>query len=325
MPSTPERLRAALLALPLTVDSATAAFAAVAVPSYGDARPSTIVTLAGDGAAGRGEHVGWTTAAHAAFAEDGVRAAPHGRWAVGAWARVLRERVADPYDRAALEAAAIDLALHQNATSLRALAGCDAASVRYVVSFARTPDPAAAARREGDVELKVDADPAWDTATFAALAAAGRVAILDWKDTGTAADHVRAHAALPGVLVEDPAWTAAPWPATLAARVVADGPLRTAADLDALPLRPAAVNVKPGRMGGWLAALELAGRCAAAGIPVYVGGMFEVGVGRDQLRALAAVLAPDGPNDVAPIPRPGDVPERPTRLPLPPPGRGLAG
>lgn len=324
MPSTPERLRAALLALPLTVESASAAWRPAAVPSYGGERPSTIVTLAGGGANGCGEHVGWTTAAHAAFAEDAVRAAPRGRWAVGAWARVMSERVADPYDRAALEAAAVDLALRQSGTNLLGLAGCDATSVRYVVSFARTADPAAAARAEGDVELKVDADPAWDAATFTALAGAGRVAVLDWKDAGSAADHARGHAALPDALVEDPAWSTAPWPAALAARVVADGPLRTPDDLDALPLRPAAVNVKPGRMGGWLAALELAERCAARAIPVYVGGMFEVGVGRRQLRALAAVLAPDGPNDIAPIVLAGAAPDRPVRLPLDPQARGLA-
>jgi hypothetical protein len=163
VPPTPERLRAVLLALPLTVESA-AAYAPVDVPSYGGPRPSTIVTLAGDGASGHGEHVGWTVPAHAAFAEDAVRAAPRGRWSVGAWAAVMAERVPDPYDRAALEAAAIDLSLRQASTGLLQLAGRDTASVRYVVSFARTADPAAAARAEGDVELKVDADPAWDAA-----------------------------------------------------------------------------------------------------------------------------------------------------------------
>jgi hypothetical protein len=35
---------------------------------------------------------------------------------------------------------------------------------------------------------------------------------------------------------------------------------------------------------------------------VYVGGMFEIGVGRRQLRDLASVLCPDAPNDLAPVP-----------------------
>ena len=78
--------------------------------------------------------------------------------------------------------------------------------------------------------------------------------------------------------------------------------------------RPAAVNVKPARMGGVLEALACVARCDAAGISVYFGGMFEVGPGRRQLWDLAALLAPDGPNDVAPI-AVGEAPApRPARL-----------
>jgi hypothetical protein len=61
------------------------------------------------------------------------------------------------------------------------------------------------------------------------------------------------------------------------------------------------VNVKPARMGSVLEALTCLARCAAEGIPTYMGGMFEVGIGRAQLRALAALACPDGPNDVAPL------------------------
>jgi hypothetical protein len=41
---------------------------------------------------------------------------------------------------------------------------------------------------------------------------------------------------------------------------------------------------------------------------VYVGGMFEIGVGRRQLCDLASVLCPDAPNDLAP----SRLPRRPT-------------
>jgi hypothetical protein len=57
---------------------------------------------------------------------------------------------------------------------------------------------------------------------------------------------------------------------------------------------------------------------------VYFGGMFEVGCGRRQLWDLAALLAPDGPNDVAPIAA-GEAPApRPARLVVDPtrPGFG---
>ena len=54
-------------------------------------------------------------------------------------------------------------------------------------------------------------------------------------------------------------------------------------------------------MGGVLEALACAARCADDGIAVYFGGMFEVGPARAQLAALAALLCPDAPNDVAPL------------------------
>jgi hypothetical protein len=67
-------------------------------------------------------------------------------------------------------------------------------------------------------------------------------------------------------------------------------------------------------MGGLLEMLAAATACRARGIAVYVGGMFEVGVGRRQLQALAALLCPDGPNDVASIARTGETPSRPARI-----------
>ncbi len=74
------------------------------------------------------------------------------------------------------------------------------------------------------------------------------------------------------------------------------------------------MNLKPARMGGVLAALDAAMTCAAHGIALYMGGMFEIDVGRRQLQALAALLCPDGPNDVAPIARANATAARPERL-----------
>jgi len=249
--------------------------------------------------------VAWTAEAHDEFrARTG--AAPRGRWArLGDWSAAMRARFSDPYERAALEAAAIDLALRQAGTNLFQLAGVASRAVRYVVSYGRLRDPMAEA--EPGVELKLDVDPAWDGPTYAALR---RVAVLDFKGTGRPADHERAHRALPEALIEDA--LAGPWSASLRTRLGFDAPVTSAAALDALPVRPAAVNLKPARMGGVLEALACAERCARLGIDVYVGGMFEVGVGRRQLRALAALLCPDAPNDVAPL----VPPERPPRLPV---------
>jgi O-succinylbenzoate synthase len=48
------------------------------------------------------------------------------------------------------------------------------------------------------------------------------------------------------------------------------------------------VNIKPGRVGGYLEARRVAAVCAANGVPVWCGGMVETGLGRAANAALAA-------------------------------------
>jgi L-alanine-DL-glutamate epimerase-like enolase superfamily enzyme len=314
-----DRLRGALVELPLVVERGWSEASAVSVASYpGGRRPTSTVTLAGGGAEGWGEHVGWTEAAHVRFREAIPALVPRGRWTVGEWAREMAGRTADPHERAALEAAAIDLALRQAETDLFGLVGVPPRPVRYVVSFERRADPVRETRRLLDaapgIELKLDVDAAWPVAVWAGLAATGAVAILDWKGTGTVAEHERAHRMLPMALLEDPRPGEIPWSAGVRTRLAADAAVGRAADVGRLATKPAALNVKPARMGGVLEALDAVAAARAAGIVVYLGGMFEVAVGRAQLHALAALLAPDGPNDVAPIDTGAAPPPRPPRL-----------
>ena len=49
------------------------------------------------------------------------------------------------------------------------------------------------------------------------------------------------------------------------------------------------MNVKPGRVGGYLEARRIHDVCAANGIPVWCGGMLETGIGRAANVALAAL------------------------------------
>jgi L-alanine-DL-glutamate epimerase-like enolase superfamily enzyme len=311
-----------LIALPLTVDGAACAVGLARVPSYpGGRRPTSVITLTAGDAAGRGEHVGWTEAAHAAFAET-VRGLPRGRGPLGDWMADAARRLDERYDRAAVEAAAIDLALRQHGTNLFRLAGAEPGPVRYVVSFGRMADPIAEAARHPGVELKIDVDPGWDDGAYRRLAELGRVAVLDFKGAGTTVEHERAHHALPAALIEDPG-VAGPWSASLRRRLAFDAPLGAAVDLDALPTRPAAVNLKPARMGGVLEVLATIARAAEGGIAVYLGGMFEVGVGRTQLRELAALFGSDGPNDIAPIAVDDAEASRPPRLPIDTTGPGF--
>jgi L-alanine-DL-glutamate epimerase-like enolase superfamily enzyme len=322
---TAERLRAALSALTVAVEDASCRCAEIALPGYPDGnRPTGVVTLAAGEVRGAGELVAFTVPEQRAFRDEVVPRVPRGRGRLDAFVAAVRTLTARPYERAALEAAAIDLALRQARTNCARLLAVEPRPARYVLSFGPTSDPLAAiaAAVAGDLEVKLDVDPRWDDRTLAALAASGRVAVLDWKGGGARDDHERVHAALPNALVEDPDPAGAPWSAGLRARLAADAAVASAADVEAAAAASAAVNLKPARMGGVLEALDAAARCAALGRDVYLGGMWEVGPGRQQLRVLAALVAPDAPNDIAPLTQAGT---RPPRLRIDPAAVGFTG
>ena len=160
--------------------------------------------------------------------------------------------------------------------------------------------------------IKVDVDPAWDAATAAALAALPGVAVLDFKGRGDAplAKVLSSH--FPAALFEDP-------PAgTAHARIARDASLGDAAAVGAALARGEAVNLKAPRMGGplqVLRALELVH--ARPGAIAYLGGMFEVDVGRTQARQLGALFCADGPNDLAPLQGAGGARRMTVRLDTP--------
>lgn len=312
-------MAAAVVGLPITVHQVQCTVVDVCVPSYpGGRRPSATVTLVGAGQRGKGEHVLWTRADHIRFRDQVLEATPRGAWLFGPWAAEVARRMPSPHGRAALEAAGLDLAFRQGGTNMFHLVRVDPRPVRYVVSFDRRRDPAAEVRswRQAmpDLEFKIDADARWAEATYRELAALGAVAVLDFKGTGRATDHERAHRYLPTSFIEDPALSAAPWSERFRQQVSFDAPVERAADIDRLPVRPAAVNVKPARVGGVLEALRCVSACAERGIQPYFGGMFEISVGRSQLWTLAALFAPEGPNDIAPIATGAHSPALPPRL-----------
>jgi O-succinylbenzoate synthase len=59
------------------------------------------------------------------------------------------------------------------------------------------------------------------------------------------------------------------------------------------------VNIKPGRVGGYLEARRIHDVCSAHGIPVWCGGMLETGLGRAANVALAALPGFTLPGDVS--------------------------
>jgi len=73
---------------------------------------------------------------------------------------------------------------------------------------------------------------------------------------------------------------------------------RAAADAIALGAC-SVVNIKPGRVGGYLEARRIHDVCAANGVPVWAGGMLETGLGRAANVALAALPAFTLPGDTS--------------------------
>ena len=63
------------------------------------------------------------------------------------------------------------------------------------------------------------------------------------------------------------------------------------------------VNIKPGRVGGFTASLEIHRLCREASIPVWCGGMLESGVGRGHNVSLASLPGFSLPGDLSPSQR----------------------
>jgi hypothetical protein len=87
--------------------------------------------------------------------------------------------------------------------------------------------------------------------------------------------------------------------------------------------------MKPSRCGTVESVLETIAYCERAGIDLYGGGQFELGVGRAHIQALASLCYPDSPNNVAPgeYTHPDaavDLPATPLAPPADPAGIGEA-
>ena len=137
-------------------------------------------------------------------------------------------------------------------------------------------EPTRAVReRFGDIPLQVDANAAYT------LADAGVLRRLDAFDLllieqPLAEDDLRQHALLARQLVT---------PICLDESVVS-----AARAADALALGSASIiNIKPGRVGGYLEARRIHDLCRASGAAVWCGGMLETGLGRAANAALAGL------------------------------------
>ena len=137
----------------------------------------------------------------------------------------------------------------------------------------------------GEIPLQVDANSAYTLDDVGTLAELDRFDLLlieqplqedDLVDHATLAWHLRTPICLDESIVSLKAAT------------------------DALALGAASViNIKAGRVGGYLEAVRIHDLCRDAGVPVWCGGMLETGIGRAANAAIAALPGFTLPGDVS--------------------------
>jgi hypothetical protein len=327
--------------------------------SSGFRRVTTEIVLGGGGLEGRGEDVTYAAEDHDEYPADLPLA---GEWTFDGFSRHLggldlfagrppqQESFRD-YRRWAFESAALDLALRQAKLNLGEALGRPYAPVRFALSTRLDIKPWLAV--DPLLEFKLDPTPEWDAGLMTDIAATGRVRVLDFKSfyEGSPVDNPPdpvqyrlVSETFPDAVLEDPALDGAAREALHGqeARFSFDAPIHSWEDVEAVTAQVAAVcgpdcdefvlrqlNIKPSRFGSLSALLDCVGRAQAAGMVLYGGGQFELGIGRDQIQALASLLYPDTPNDVAPREYHGDAHAGVPASPLQPlafqgPGFGFA-
>jgi hypothetical protein len=287
-------------------------------------RVTTVVRLAGGGEEGLGEDVTWYTEAHDREQAAGASRLLAGTWTLESFSATLE--IEEPHKRWAYESAALDLALRQAGRSLGEALDRTPRPVTFVVSPGLGDPPSAEPLRRRlelypDLRFKLDPGGEWTDELVDELAGTGRVDIVDYKAfysvPGSAPPDIelyrRVAEGFPEAWLEDPALTEEtdevlrPY----RDRITWDAPIHSVAAVEGLAFPPRTLNVKPSRFGFLRELLDFYDYCAAHGIALYGGGMFELGPGRGQIQHLASVFNPDGPNDVAPgaynerEPRPG--------------------
>jgi o-succinylbenzoate synthase len=147
-------------------------------------------------------------------------------------------------------------------------------------------EPVRAVReRFGDILLQVDANTAYTLADGRHLAGLDPFGLL-LIEQPLDEDDLRGHAELARILDT---------PVCLDESITSARAAAAAISLGACQI----VNVKPGRVGGYLEARRVHDVCAAHGVPVWCGGMLETGLGRAANLALAALPGFAFPGDTS--------------------------
>ncbi len=311
-------------------------------------RHTTIIRLRGGGEIGEGEDVIYDGIDHMNLQALGPVLTLEGEHTLGSFAELLDslDLFPDPpvrddtrdYRRWAFESAALDLALRQGDTTLGAILGREPQPLNYVVSMRLgamgSTEPETADKLHRVLEtypgtrFKLDPTNTWSPELIAELAATGAVDSLDLKGKykGTPVDfeadpelYELLAESFPDAWLEDPDLDVPEAAKVLEPhrdRITWDAIIHSVADIEALPFPPKTVNIKPSRFGPLRELFAAYDYCEERGIGAYGGGQSELGIGRDHIQYLAALMHPDTPNDTAP--KEFNLPEVPAGLPTSP-------
>lgn len=211
-----------------------------------------------------------------------------------------------PMAKATLEMALLDAQLRLIDRSLAAHLGAVRSSVRAGVSIGIMPerellDTVRRYRQENYQRIKLKIEPGWDVEPVRLVRELlGDDALIQVDGNGAyKIEHVKDLAELDKynlVMIEQPLAAHdldghAALARELRTPICLDEPITCVADaIDAIDRGAAAIiNIKPGRVGGYLEAREIHAACAERDVPVWVGGMVETGLGRAANVALAAL------------------------------------
>jgi O-succinylbenzoate synthase len=235
-------------------------------------------------------------------------------YAVG---RVLAPFKGHRMAKAALETAVLDAELRASGRSFGAFLGASrdrvpcGVSVGIMDSIPQLLDTVAGYLDDGYIRIKLKIEPGWDVAPVRAVRERFGDEIPLQVDANAAytladASHLAALDDFGLLLIEQPlADDDLVQHAALAGRVKTpiclDESIESARDAAAAISLGACsiVNIKPGRVGGYLEARRIHDLCAAHGVPVWCGGMLETGLGRAANVALAALPGFTLPGDTS--------------------------
>jgi O-succinylbenzoate synthase len=229
--------------------------------------------------------------------------------------------VGQPMARAAVEMACWDLAARRERLPLAELLGGTRTEVAagIALGMAGTPEEAAeaagAAIRQGYQRIKIKIEPGADLEVVRAVRErVGERMTLTVDANGSYTrddfDHLAALDQFRLKMIEQPLSAGdmeghADLQRRLTTPVCLDESVSTVEDLERMIAVKAGrvLNLKPGRVGGFTAALTMIDLTVANGIDVWVGGMLETGVGRAHNVALASLASIELPGDLSPSDR----------------------